>query len=420
MIYTRPIFIMMVTIFLLLVPSVSIEAGEQNTDYSPRQGKVIMIEAGHGNGDPGAPSCDNQHWEGDVTIGVANYLAPILIANGHSVSIVRRFETSDFNGDAFVSLHNDYCPPGFVSGYKVSRYGGQPSTGIVGDGSQSDLLVQHLWSEYGAVTGLPLDTAPGHFTDGMLYYYALNPNHQYGIHQSTPGAIIEMGWWSGDEDALLNRQEELACGIASGILAFFGETADCDDGIVVDDGDVGFISSPNLVYTTSNWLTGAECPVSLDARWTQNLTNGPIEDWGKWTPTIPNTGMYEVFVRIPGVLTNQPDTGNAEYIIHASDGDHVVIIDQNNNYCNWISLGTFPFSAGTSGYVYLGDVTGEPYLSRTIIYDAVKFVPISPLAVDIVSQTVQSSVNWNTLIFTVLSSLLTMSSLIFRKTRRDR
>lgn len=37
-----------------------------------------------------------------------------------------------------------------------------------------------------------------------------------------------MGWWSGDEDLLLNHQDLLACGVVKGILAFLGESADCN------------------------------------------------------------------------------------------------------------------------------------------------------------------------------------------------
>ena len=198
--------------------------GFHNSTAIPRD---IMIEAGHGNGDNGSSSCDGTHFEADVTIGVANILEGILEAAGHNVTVVRKFEMDDFLGDAFVSLHNDWCPAGNVSGYKVSRFGGMAGTGTVGDGSPSDLLVESIWDEYGSVTGLPQDIALGHFTPGMLYYYALNPDHEHGIHADTPGAIIEMAWWSGDEDILLNHQDDMACGVAKGIAAFFGETINC-------------------------------------------------------------------------------------------------------------------------------------------------------------------------------------------------
>jgi len=40
-----------------------------------------------------------------------------------------------------------------------------------------------------------------------------------------------------------------------------------------------------------------------------------------------------------------------------------------------VSLGTYSFQDNRSDYVSLNDVTGEPYLSRLIGFDAVKWVP---------------------------------------------
>lgn len=179
-------------------------------------GRTIGIQAGHGNGDPGALSCDKTVHEADITIAVANKVADLLRSKGHRVDV---FQGTDprmrgYTADAFVALHCDFCAPG-ASGYKVSRYGGQAGTGLNGSGDASDRLVQAIWEEYGQATGLPRDTSPGHYTSDMLNYYALTM-----IRPSTPGAIIEMGWLSEDLDALVHRQDDLATGIANGILRF--------------------------------------------------------------------------------------------------------------------------------------------------------------------------------------------------------
>jgi hypothetical protein len=51
----------------------------------------------------------------------------------------------------------------------------------------------------------------------MLHYYALRQ-----IDASTPGAIIEMGWLSGDLNVLVNEQDKVSAGIANGIVRFLG------------------------------------------------------------------------------------------------------------------------------------------------------------------------------------------------------
>lgn len=187
--------------------------------------RTVMIEAGHGvNGGTGAMSCNGLYAESDNTWVVANYAANYLRQSNLTVYVVRNDNPAmpQFAGSAFVALHNDFCAPG-AAGYKTSRYGGAAVTGQNGSNDRSDQLVASLWNTYGAVTGLTQDRSAGHFTADMLYYFALNPDHVKGISAQTPGAIIEMGWWSGDEYALLNRRQDLGLGVAQSILAFLGE-----------------------------------------------------------------------------------------------------------------------------------------------------------------------------------------------------
>jgi hypothetical protein len=185
-----------------------------------------VIHAGHGNGDPGASLCPGKQAPGigseaDINIAVANKVADILRGKGYDTIDVFRDRDPSLKGleaDAFVSIHCDQCTLG-RTGYKVSRYGGAPGTGLNGSGDASNRLVQALWDEYGKATGLQQDTVPGHFTDNMTKNYAL-----VWISPSTPGVIIEMGWLSGDWQALAYEQDKLAVGIANGILKFLGDS----------------------------------------------------------------------------------------------------------------------------------------------------------------------------------------------------
>jgi pSer/pThr/pTyr-binding forkhead associated (FHA) protein/N-acetylmuramoyl-L-alanine amidase len=189
--------------------------------------RKIGIQAGHGSSDSGALSCDRQAREASITAAIADqvvqYLKSRLSSRGYQVE---RYSGADgmqgYKAATFVALHADWCPdpsnPSIPTGYKVARYGGAKGSGLNGSGDASDRLASAVWNEYGRTTSLPQDRSTGHFTDNMLFYYALG-----NLDPATPGAIIEMGWLSGDLDFLLHQQDRAAIGIANGILAFLGE-----------------------------------------------------------------------------------------------------------------------------------------------------------------------------------------------------
>lgn len=186
----------------------------------------IAIQAGHGQGDPGALSCDGTVREADINEAVARLVVEILRSNGAEVDLFigDNPDILGYQGDAFVALHADWCPdastPSIPSGFKVSRYGGTAGTGLDGSGDVSDQLVSAIWDQYGRTTGMPQDRSPGHFPPRMLNYYALAQ-----IDSSTAGAVIEMGWLSGDLHMLVNEQDLLAAGIVNGIVSFLSANA---------------------------------------------------------------------------------------------------------------------------------------------------------------------------------------------------
>lgn len=97
------------------------------------------------------------------------------------------------------------------------------------------------------------------------------------------------------------------------------------------------------------------------------MTDAGIPDicWVTWTPTLPQSGNYEVFAYIP---SNGATAHDAPYRIHHSNGVSTVIINQNNFSNQWVSLGIYPFAQGQNGYVYLGDSTSTD--GEMIAYDA--------------------------------------------------
>jgi hypothetical protein len=103
---------------------------------------------------------------------------------------------------------------------------------------------------------------------------------------------------------------------------------------------------------------------------TNNLFAISGYNWARWYAALPRAGDYEVFVYIPaGIAT----TRSARYEI-ARAGDFAIRTVNQLLYANqWVSLGAFYFHADGSVYVALSDVTYEPLLSTTLVFDAVKF-----------------------------------------------
>ncbi len=106
--------------------------------------------------------------------------------------------------------------------------------------------------------------------------------------------------------------------------------------------------------------------------WTQNNDRiRPGYNWGRWYPRL-TPGRYEVFVFIPRRYTT---TQRARYWISHAGGFSLRIVDQSRYNDQWVSLGTYRFRGTDMDYVSLADVTYEPWLSRLMAWDAVKWVP---------------------------------------------
>lgn len=135
--------------------------------------------------------------------------------------------------------------------------------------------------------------------------------------------------------------------------------------VIVDDLDSNFIwGGP-----TSSWYRRA-LGYRSHLCWTWNGAYN-LYNWAKWIPTLPAAGNYEVYAYIPNRYAG---TSSARYRIFHSGQRHDKMVSQTSYYNQWVSLGTYYFSAAGGEYVFLGDNTGESYGSRFVGYDAVKFV----------------------------------------------
>jgi fibronectin type 3 domain-containing protein len=108
-----------------------------------------------------------------------------------------------------------------------------------------------------------------------------------------------------------------------------------------------------------------------------------------FTPTLPATGSYEVFMRYPA---DGNRANNTPLDINHAGGTATVTVNQRLNYNTWISLGTYTFNAGTSGSVRIRN----DGLTRSVLADAVKWVPVptgtsGPAAPSLLTATAVSS-----------------------------
>lgn len=135
--------------------------------------------------------------------------------------------------------------------------------------------------------------------------------------------------------------------------------------IIVDDRDPGFIwgGPAGSFYSRATGYRGA-------LYWTWNSTS-TIHHWGKWFPHVTQPGNYTVYAYI---ASRYFGSKSARYVINLNGVQHTRVVNQNNYYNQWVSLGTYYFGGGSGEYVFLGDATGEAYATRYVGFDAMKFV----------------------------------------------
>ncbi len=100
-----------------------------------------------------------------------------------------------------------------------------------------------------------------------------------------------------------------------------------------------------------------------------------VSNYVRWTPNLPSAGSgnYTVYVFVP---RNYATSQQAKYRVrHSGRDDYSAPVNQALYYDQWVSIGTYAFSATGGEYVELTDATGEAYSTgRKLGFDAVKFV----------------------------------------------
>ncbi|MBN1487703.1 MAG: hypothetical protein JW981_08685 [Anaerolineae bacterium] len=145
-------------------------------------------------------------------------------------------------------------------------------------------------------------------------------------------------------------------------------TTDPTGTVIIDDTDTAFSIGGN----SSGWRTVNEGYGGRQL-WTYNSDRVYSNyNWARWTPYNLQSRWYEVYVYIPDRYTT---TAQARYWVYHANGYDLRIVDQSAHGGQWVSLGTYYFNGGGYEYVSLADLTYEPYRSRLIGFDALKWVP---------------------------------------------
>jgi hypothetical protein len=140
------------------------------------------------------------------------------------------------------------------------------------------------------------------------------------------------------------------------------------EGVMVDNTDPSFLwGGPLRSRNTANEGVGGSM------YWTHNSSVEPV-NYGRWTPQLPAAGNYEVLAHIPRRFASST---NVRYRVLHNGQRHDRLVNQNQYNDQWVSLGVYYFNAANNGreFVLVYDNTREPLASRTIAFDAVRFMP---------------------------------------------
>lgn len=146
----------------------------------------------------------------------------------------------------------------------------------------------------------------------------------------------------------------------------FVELTDKASGTYVTADAVKFVAAPvqvvpgevivdnDTVSSAGTWNVSTSRPNYHGSNYSVRASGGTGINWVRWTPMLPEAGRYVVYYRLPDGATNRaPD---APFAVTSAIGTQVIRVDEcQASSGEWMSLGSFTFAAGTSGYVTLSD-----------------------------------------------------------------
>lgn len=176
---------------------------------TPRPQVKIGIVAGHWGNDSGAV-CDNGTTEAELNLKIATIVQQKLTALGFETDLLQEFDPrlKGYRAAALVSIHNDSCVyiNDQATGFKVA------AAMSARDTNRASRLAACLRDRYQRKVGLRWHDS---VTNDMTLYHAFDE-----IDTNTTAAIIETGFLNLDYDILTQNTEDVADGVAEGILCF--------------------------------------------------------------------------------------------------------------------------------------------------------------------------------------------------------
>jgi hypothetical protein len=199
-----------------------------------------------------------------------------------------------------------------------------------------------LWIGHHLLIDAWVDQAPRTYSD-VIYVPAGGIAVKMEYYEHGGGAVAKLSWTKTDS-----------------------APAPAPGTVIVDDGDAGFVKGGRA----ASWRRELE-GYNGDLLWTQNNDYARANyNWARWYPNL-KAGRYQVYVYIPHRFTT---TAKARYWVSHANGYTLRIVNQSAYSNEWVSLGTYRFRGTKDDYVSLADPTYEPYLTRLIAWDAVKWV----------------------------------------------
>jgi hypothetical protein len=162
-----------------------------------------------------------------------------------------------------------------------------------------------------------------------------------GVNDQAIGAKINWadGIYKADGITLKSGKEKWCAGCHDDEPAFSSSNS---IQIIMDDDKAIYVGTWPLISNNS-------CAYESDYRYNDAGTGSEM---ATWIPDIPESGNYDVYVRW---INNPNRASNAPYTVFYDGGSETVYKDCRVNGCQWNLLGTYPFAAGTSGYIQLTD-----------------------------------------------------------------
>ncbi len=148
------------------------------------------------------------------------------------------------------------------------------------------------------------------------------------------------------------------------------------------------IENPELDPSLSSCSQSYWYPLPVDSGYPAYLTLNVADlafssNSADWHPVIPQAGYYRVEAYIAGHSSItwcnaskwviEHDTTDAHYVIHHGYGVTERALSQYPLNNQWLDLGEYYFSAGSSGYVSLADLNNEANYATTVSFSAMRF-----------------------------------------------